>query len=460
MELKTEKPKQPTYKDMYQPSANMGAVLALSGVKGMQIVYHGAPGCNTIVGHVRTDQAPLGAYTGMILTGPRHDHIIMGTSIERLRQTLKFLKATARTKPTVLSIVNADATALIGDDIVGSAKAFEQETGIPSIAIDAPGMKGWDTIGYDIVYKELLAKFAKKEGIQKREDTINIICPYGLWSQNWIFDFEAIKELLNKMDIKVNCTLTRNTTIEEIKNFASAKMNIMLTNEGLPLFTKESEKLGVYNFGHNLPLPYGISNTEDWCMAIAEEMGKTEKAQQVLKESSEKVKSIIGLNYSFTWQANLMMQKRVAIIGRAGFAASIARSLYYDFDTYPSLVALQAGTHQAFDTSKRLLDPIIKDNIEINILENPPYLKLAQTIRDGEIDFVIGSRVDKQLIESMRIPHLSLGGAYYFLSYRYIPYPYVGYEGSLYLAQELAQVLTDMFHEKEKWKALLYKELK
>jgi nitrogenase molybdenum-iron protein alpha/beta subunit len=448
------------YKDMFQPSANMGAVLALSGIKGVYIIYHGAPGCNTIAGHVRTDQVLLGAYTGLLLTGPRHDHIVMGTSIDRLRQALKFVKATLRRRPSLVAIVNADATALIGDDIVGAAKAFESETGIPSLAIDSPGMKGWDIVGYDIVYKELLARFAKKEGVHKREDAVNIICPYELWSHNWIFDFEEIVNLLKKVGIRINCVLTKNTAIEDIKNFASAKLNIMLTPEELPLFTKESEKLGVYNFGESLSLPYGVCNSEEWLIALGEEMGVVENCQKVLKEGADRVKSILGLNYSFTWQANLMMQKRAAVIGRAGFATAMARCLYYDFDTYPVVIALQAATPQAFEISKRLLDPIIRDGVEIKILENPTYLEFAKAVKEGEIDFAIGSRLDKQLIEGMRIPHLSLGSAYYFMSYRYIPYPYVGYDGMLYLSQELAHVVHEMFLEKEKWKTLLYKELK
>jgi nitrogenase molybdenum-iron protein alpha/beta subunit len=438
----------------------MGALLALSGIKGIQMVYHGPPGCNTIAGHVRTDQVLLGSYSGLILTGPRHDHIIMGTSIDRLRQALKFLKATLKVKPSVLAIVNADATALIGDDIVGAARGFETETGIPSLAIDAPGMRGWDVAGYDIVYSQLLLKFAKRDGISKREDAVNIVCPYGLWSQNWVFDFEAIKRMLADIGIQINCVLTRDTSIEDIKNFRAAKLNILLTDEALPLFTKESERLGVYNFGAELPLPYGICNMEEWYLAIAEAMGKAEKAQEVMRKGVREVKKILGMNYSFTWQANLMMQKRAAVIGRSSFAASIARSLYYDFDTYPGIVALQAGSSQALETSKRLLEPILRDEVDIRILENPPYFELAKAINESEIDFVVGSRADKQLIESMRIPHLSLGSAYYFMSFRYVPYPYVGYEGMLYLAQEFAQVMTEMFHEKEKWKALLFKGLR
>jgi nitrogenase molybdenum-iron protein alpha/beta subunit len=435
----------------------MGAVLAISGIKGAYIVYHGVPGCNTIVTHVRTDMAPLGSYTNMILTGVNHDNLIMGTSVERLRQALKFVKATMKKTPPLLAIVNADAIALVGDDIVGQAKLFEQETGIPALAIDMPGMKGWDIVGYDTVFQKLLSRFARKEKATTNTEKVNLIAPYLLSSQNWIFDLEAIKKILNRMGIQINCVLTRNTTIDEIKNFSSASINIMLTSEDMPLFQKESELLGVPSFGQDLPLPYGIINSEDWCIAIAEKMGKIDQARKMLEEDALFVKRILGLNYSFTWESNLLMQKRACVIGRAQFAASLARMLYYDFDAYPLVVALQAATPGCIRRSRALLDSIIKDGIEMMILDNPTYMEIARAIKEMEIDFVLGTRIEKPLIEGMRIPHLSIGSAYHFQSFRFIPYPYVGYEGSLYLTQELGLVMEEMFQEKDKWRALLFK---
>ncbi|MFB0565491.1 MAG: hypothetical protein ACETWK_07410 [Candidatus Aminicenantaceae bacterium] len=61
----------------------------------------------------------------------------------------------------------------------------------------------------------------------------------------------------------INCVMTRNTKIEDIENFGTAQFNLILTNEDLPLFTKEAERLGVSNFGADLPLPYGLKNTEE-----------------------------------------------------------------------------------------------------------------------------------------------------------------------------------------------------
>ena len=48
----------------------------------------------------------------------------------------------------------------------------------------------------------------------------------------------------------------------------------------------------------------------------------------------------------------------------------------------------------------------------------------------------------------MGIAHHAIGSSYYFNTFRYLPMPYVGYEGILYLLQELGLAMEDMFHER------------
>jgi len=438
----------------------MGAVLALSGIEGVELAFHGPSGCYTIAGHVRTDQAPMGVYFSMRPSGVTEDNLVMGTSMEKLSQLVKFMKMTfQKERSRLFAIVNTDSTAITGDDILGTARRFEKDTGFPAIAVDAPGFKGWDVVGYDLSYRALLGKFAPSDSLAKVPDSVNIIAPYMLPSQNWIFDFEEIKSLLARLGIRINCVLTRNTRIEDIKNFSAAQWNLQLSAEDFPSFQKETDRLGVPSFGADLPLPYGVANTEAGYLGVARRFGKEDKARDIFAEDSKRVKSILGFNYTYTWLANLLMQKRVAVIGREKFAASIARMLFYDLDAYPDMVILQGSGRPAFERSKALLADIEKDGYPVKIMENPSYIEVARLIQESEVDFVIGSRIEKPLIEGTRIPHLSLGSAGYFQSFRFVPYPYVGYNGSLYLLQELGHVMHDMMTEKEMWRGLRFKNM-
>ena len=126
---------------------------------------------------------------------------------------------------------------------------------------------------------------------------------------------------------------------------------------------------------------------------------------------------------------------------------------------YPEVVSLQAAAKESADEARKLLESMEKDGMSVEILVNPPYVEFARACREAEVDFVLGSRIEKTLIEGMSIAHHAIGSSYYFNTFRYLPMPYVGYEGILYLLQELGLTMEDMFHEREAWKKLCYKNI-
>ena len=116
---------------------------------------------------------------------------------------------------------------------------------------------------------------------------------------------------------------------------------------------------------------------------------------------------------------------------------------------YPEVVSLQAASKESVDGAKKLFGSMEKDGMSPQILANPPHIEFARACREGEVNFVLGSRIEKTLIEGMGIAHHAIGSSYYFNSFKYLPMPYVGYEGILYLLQELCLTMEDMFHERE-----------
>lgn len=54
-------------------------------------------------------------------------------------------------------------------------------------------------------------------------------------------------------------------------------------------------------------------------------------------------------------------------------------------------------------------------------------------------------------MEGLKIPHLSLGGYYFFNHFVFIPWPYFGILGNLHLLSEIARVTEDLKEEREGW---------
>jgi nitrogenase molybdenum-iron protein alpha/beta subunit len=441
------------YADYYMRGAMHGAVVTASGVAGACIVFHGPSGCYTVATHLRTDQAFYGgAYTTVVPSGPLEPELIMGFGVDKAREAAEFGLATA--KPSILFIINTTPTSITGDNIKGVAVDLEEKFKVPAIALDVPGHKGGFATGSDITMSALLDKFAT-EGGTKESDAVNIIGPFLSGSRLWQFDYAEAASLLQRLGLKVNCTLTRNTPLKDIQSYPKAQLDLLFTYEPMPLLSEHSRKFGISRLPP-LPLPYGLANTEEWMMAIAKEFGRTDRVEKALREDVELIRSVLRFNYNYTWFNQIIMQRHIGLAGDAPFAASLARFFYYDLNVYPDVIALYAETHEALKAAHEVLKPLEEEQPSIEILDNPLQIELARKVKEAKVDFFVGTLQEKALMESINIPCLVLGGPYFHAAQRYVPWPYLGYKGILNLYQELTLLEELMIYEKDKWKAMKY----
>jgi nitrogenase molybdenum-iron protein alpha/beta subunit len=267
---------------------------------------------------------------------------------------------------------------------------------------------------------------------------------------------EEIKRYLEAIDVSVNSTLTYNTSVEEIKRFNNAKVNLYLTYENLPKLNKYEEEYGFERIGLDIPLPIGVANTEDWFYSIADRFGKRKKAEEFLK-NEKKVLNRLRFLYNSTWLQTWLSSKYAVVIGPATWAASFANFIFYDLAIYPAVIALYGDTDDAINRAKGILKDLLKYHDSI-VLENPLYIQVADAAKDAKVEFSIGQTQEKSLMEGYGIAHLTLAGLYSVLgTFNFIPYPSTGYKGILYLLTMLGKLLENAFLEPEKWKTLAYR---
>jgi len=80
---------------------------------------------------------------------------------------------------------------------------------------------------------------------------------------------------------------------------------------------------------------------------------------------------------------------------------------------YPEVIALQAATKESVDGAKKLFESMEKDGMSPKVLVNPAYVEFARAVGEAEVDFVLGSRIEKTLIGGMGIAHHAIGSSYY-----------------------------------------------
>ncbi|MBI4524194.1 MAG: nitrogenase component 1 [Deltaproteobacteria bacterium] len=446
--------KETKMRDQFQPGAFIGSIFLTSGVLDTVNVYHGVSGCHAMAQHFRGDLMPNGGYVPVVGTGFLETEAIMGGA-GKLEKTLREIAEArlVKEKPQCIWISMSDCPAVGGEDIEGVARSVAADSGVKIVAIENAGFKGGLVRGAELALCKILDEVVEPHDGER--EGLNVIAPFLMGSANWPFDIDHIVEILEAAGIKVNLVLSRNLTFADLKRFSAAEANLLLTYDEMPDFLGKSEALGVPTLTDDLALPFGIGNTEEWLLTLAERFGDPEKAKRYLLEEMGKVKKILHRNYNFSWMASFLSDKYAAVCGYAPFAAAITRYLFHDLNIRVKVVGLWSETEAGIEKAEKVLEPL-SESLDFTVLENPTYLQMGEAAKKANVDFAIGSMQDKPLFKSYGIAHLNLGGFYYFNNYNFVPWPLVGVKGSLRLFSEICRVVDDAFYETEAWKKLAF----
>lgn len=440
--------------DKYQPCMEMGAVLATTMVRNTVLINHGPSGCSISNTHFRENNIPDGTNVPIVHTAVQQSDLVYGGT-PKLRKVVQETADKYKERGVdALWLISSCATSMVQDDLVGVAKQVENESGVPIIAIDTPGFQGGYTLGAQAAYSAMLQRFADP-GISSQQGKINLVGHHMMGTRNMLDDVREMTSLLEAADIQVNTQLTFNTSIEEIRNFKAAEASYVLTPEVMKDYERTSMELGVPNWGQDLILPLGLSNTEEWYLSIARRFGDEDKAKKQLKKDFDLIKRRIGSDYNSSWVMHDVAGKHVGLIGYAPFVTAMARFLFYDLNARPTVIGLWAESQQAIETAKKNLEEMSR-YVDIMVMENPTYHQYGMALVEAKVDFAIGQKNDRTLVEGLRIPHLGLGGFYYFNHFTFIPWPFFGIRGTLHLLTEIAKATDELKAERSGWIARSY----
>ncbi|MBI2231207.1 MAG: hypothetical protein HYU46_19165 [Deltaproteobacteria bacterium] len=441
-------------RDQFQPGAFVGSIFITSGILDTANVYHGVSGCHAMAQHFRGDLLPNGGYVPIVGTGFLETEAIMGGAA-KLEKTLRGVAEARLVKeaPQCIWISMSDCPAVGGEDIEGVSRGVAADSGVKIVAIENAGFKGGVVRGAELALCKILDEVV--EPYDGEREGINLIAPFLMGSANWPFDIDHIVEMLQAAGVKVNLVLSRNLNFADLQRFSAAGANLLLGYDEMPDFVGKSDAIGVPTLTDDLALPFGIGNSEEWLLNLAERFGDSKKAQRYLVDEMNSIKRILHRNYNFSWMASFLSDKYAAVCGYAPFAAAMTRYLFHDLNIRVKVVGLWSETDVGMQKAERVLEPL-SESLDFTVLENPTYHQLGEAAKQANVDFAIGSIQDKPLFKSYGIAHLNLGGFYYFNNYNFVPWPLVGVKGSLRLFSEICKVVDEAFYETEAWKKLAF----
>lgn len=251
------------YKYYSIPSDRMGALWTLLSIRGVCILEFGTAGTTRFA--LNNFHKMKGVQNGQLYTTHLDENDIAMGDVRRMDKAIDDIVKEGLA--TNIFLMSSTVSSVIGIDLEAYCYIYrEKYPQINFIYISNDGFKGDWTLGVKNVLETLVAHIPKEVN-RSEEFTYNII---GACADDYNYEADCM-EIDRIMKAGFNgeniCTLTSNTSINEIENMGAAHLNIVMRSEG-----EEAAKVLERNFGtpYVIGRPYGLKGTLEWIKKIEE----------------------------------------------------------------------------------------------------------------------------------------------------------------------------------------------
>lgn len=432
-----------------------GAQFASIGIKDCIGIVHGGQGC---VMFVRLWFSQHFKDNFLMASSSVHEDGAVFGALNRVEEAVDVLLM-RYPDVKVVPIITTCSTEVIGDDVDGVVTKLnngllkEKFPGreVHLIPIHSPSFVGSHVTGYDVAVKDFVSYFAKKG---EPNGKLNLIT-------GWVNpgDVTALKHLLSEMDVDATVLFEietfdspimpdksgeshGSTTVEDLVGTANALGTIALNKYegGKAAKYLESEFDIPTIIG---PTPIGIRNTDTFLQNVKKLTGKP-IPESLVRERGIAIDALTDLVHMF------LADKKVAIYGHPDLVIGLAE-FCIDLEMKPVLLLL------GDDNSTYKNDPRIKalqENVDFDmeVVLNADLMDLESRIKEKkvELDLILGHSKGRFVAIDNNIPMVRVGFPTYDRAGLY-RHPIVGYEGAIWLAEEIANTwFTDMEYKKNK----------
>lgn len=432
-----------------------GAQYASIGIKDCIAIVHGGQGC---VMFVRMLFAQHFKDSFELASSSLHEDGAVFGALNRVEEAVDVLLM-RYPHVKVVPIITTCSTEVIGDDIDGLIRKLNKkllkekytDREVHLIPIHTPSFKGSMVTGYDVAVHDIVKAFAKKD---KPNGKINLIT-------GWVNpgDVTALKHLLSEMDIDATVLFEiesfdsplmpdksgfahGSTTIEDLTGTADAMGTIALNKyEGAKAARYLESEFNVPAIIG--PTPIGIRNTDTFLQNLKKMTGKS-IPESLVRERGIAIDAITDLTHMF------FADKKVAIYGNPDLVIGLAE-FCLDMEMKPVLLLL-GDDNNTYKGDPRIKSFQEKVDFDMEIVMNADLWELERRIKDKEIklDLILGHSKGRWTAIDNNIPMVRVGFPTFDRAGLY-RHPVVGYEGAIWLAEQMANTLfTDMEYKKDR----------
>jgi light-independent protochlorophyllide reductase B subunit len=415
-------------KDPMVGCALEGAAGILAGIRDISIVIHSPQGCSATVSAAFDVHEIDFTRRKVACTRLFETDIVMGAS-DKLKKLIK--EADSKFKTRAIFVIGTCAADIIGEDIEGLCRNIQPQINAKLIPLMAGGFRGSSYDGIELGLNALFPFIKKQE--DKIPNSVNLIAPQANLNPTWWADLKWVREILEKIGIKVQAVLPHDTSLEELDNAGLASANILLSHDaGYKFGLKMQEVHEIPLILSDIPLPIGLTNTARWLRAVGQYFGVEEKVETIITDGENMAIDVLR-------RRGLMMipryrNCRVAVSADATMGIGLIRTLFEELEMIPELLLFRSPMLY----SRLLLENELKDmGISPKVVFSADGYQIKQSLTESCVDAVFGSSWEYYLAEELGIK-FSFDVFNPTNRENYLNKAYFGYEGMLNFLENVA----------------------
>lgn len=265
----------------------MGAAMAVRGIKDSMMIIIGTDECSYYTKHMTIHSDEYGGLNGRVVSVTLDGHDVTFGCVKKVEAA--FREVVDEYHPSAVFLVTTCVVEIIGDDFDAVADALTEEYGIPVMAVHTEHFKCENHMpGIERTITACLPLMKK----MPCDGSVNLL---GQRLGN--FEQTELSRILKNARVKIGMQLPCGCTVDEIRNAAAAKVNIVVHEIALPLAKKMEAKFGIpYVFFDKFVAPDRIAECyrslfEMLEIPLPEEIGSLHKQA---KTSAEMGKEKLG----------------------------------------------------------------------------------------------------------------------------------------------------------------------
>lgn len=425
-----------------------GALTTIAGLPKAVPIVHASGGCAAALSNtynLASGYRGTGYCGGSMIptSNVTENNIVFGGEKrleEQIEETIKVIDA------DLYIVVTGCQVEIIGDDAVGIAGKFRDKN---VIGASTPGFLGNTFKGYDAVLNAII-KDVIEPIREKEEKTVNLL---GIVPGHDVFyrgNLEELRRLLSLIGIKANTFFGEKESIDTIKSYGKASLNIVLSTQagGLPAITFEDL--------HHIPyvledIPIGPSGTEKFLRNIGSLLQVEEKViEEVIEQENKTYYSYLERIVDI--YSDIDFQRYAIVVADSYYAYSLTRFLANDLGWIPHLVSIndiseikdQEEYYKKFADITSETTPFVyfRENAGdvIKDIRNSWPKNNNQKYYDSlSPAFVVGSGIERSLAEKLGAGFLAV--AFPVSNRVVLNKTYVGFYGGVSLVEDLISSL-------------------